>query len=536
VVSTTYQDSRTALFAEELLRTRQYLTVMSAMFVVVALVLPIFEGDRFYRGVFTVGLVATFLSYLGFLWYIRDERNYTPVRALLPVYVGLLGGFTAGLYYGMFSPASMVFTLGIYFYSLSSSTSASLSVYLLSAFLQALGMLLIAFNVMPDRGLLRVTDVPLLERLGILVLVQIVFAMTYLFGRRSRLATATAMSRFENALRQVGQREALLQEANQELERARVVEGNRGRWSGERLGPWLLSRVIGRGGVGDVYEAYHEQRDLRAAVKLLNPEMEEQPQQLQRLLREADLISKLESPNVVRIYEFSPGTEGQPAYLAMELLKGEDLGRYLRRVRQLKPAEVLAMVTQVANVLEKARGHGVVHRDLKPQNVFRTEDPQLGPLWKVLDFGISKVGESSQTLSTGMGHVMGTPGYMAPEQATGGSVDHRADVFSLGVIAYRTLTGVPAFAGGDLARTIYDVAHVQPRAPSSNADLSEDVEFVLALALAKSPQERWETARELAEALAQALEGRLDPRLRERARTHLQRQPWGLPVAAPGGG
>ena len=519
-LATGFESSAQTLRADEVVRTRRYLSIMAAMFVVVAVSLPLFGGDPARRQFFTVLLWLTFGSYVAFVAYIRDAARYSAEKALIPVLVGTLGGFSASLYYGVYSPSCMVFTLGIYFFSLCSSTLASFTVYAASALLQAAGMLLVTFGGMEDRGLVRVEGVPRMEQLGIVMLVQVVFAMTFLFGRRSRDATLSAMSAFERALRQVGQREALLQEANLELDRVRE-EGNRGRWSGERLGPWLLSRLIGQGGMGDVYEAFHESRELRAAVKLLLPESARDPDRRKRFLREAELIGRLESP-VPKLYEVNG--EGAAPFMAMELLKGEDLGRYLRRLRQLPPPEVLELVDQVSALLERARGLEIVHRDLKPGNLFRTWSGER-VIWKVLDFGISKVGLESGTLTRAS--VMGSPGYLAPEQAQVAAVDHRADLFSLGVITYRALTGQPAFAADNYTRMLFQIVYVQPARPSSLTELPPDVDLALALALAKDPADRFDSARAFFTALQAALSGTLDAAVRARAEALLRRAPWG---------
>src|SRR5688572_4426919 len=154
------------------------------------------------------------------------------------------------------------------------------------------------------------------------------------------------------------------------------------------------------------------------------------------------------------------------------------------------------MVTQVAGVLEEARANDIVHRDLKPQNLFWTRleavaDPDAGDpgdgdpddhIWKVLDFGVSKLGIDAGTLTRG--HVIGTPGYMAPEQARGIAVDHRADIFALAAISYRALTGRPAFSGDEYPKIMFDIVYRQPTRPGEHAPLPVDVDLALAIGLA----------------------------------------------------
>ena len=181
----------------------------------------------------------------------------------------------------------------------------------------------------------------------------------------------------------------------------------------------------------------------------------------------------------------------------------------------------MSLVDQVADALTEAAAAEIVHRDLKPQNLFAVDGEVT--VWKVLDFGVSKL-ESSGTLTHG--HVVGTPGYMAPEQARGGDVGHVADVFSLAVIAYRALTGRPAFSGRELPRVLFDVCYVQPMQPTKLVPLPADVERVLALGMAKDPKERLATAAELAAALKAAFADELDGAFRRRADALLAKAPW----------
>jgi len=154
------------------------------------------------------------------------------------------------------------------------------------------------------------------------------------------------------------------------------------------------------------------------------------------------VAARLESPNIVHVYEVSPPSAPVP-YLAMERLRGTDLASRLRKENRIPSDELVVLLDQVARGLEVARLAGVVHRDLKPHNLFLHD----GATWKILDFGVSKLADSEGTL-TGEG-IVGTPQYMAPEQASGGQVSHLADVYALGAIAYRCLTGRSPFKGKD---------------------------------------------------------------------------------------
>jgi serine/threonine-protein kinase len=208
----------------------------------------------------------------------------------------------------------------------------------------------------------------------------------------------------------------------------------------------------------------------------------------------------------------------------MERLDGADLAALLQQRRQLPLDEVCRLVDEVAAGLEIARHAGVVHRDIKPHNVFHADQPGGGAVWKILDFGVSKLDDGTGTLTEGV--VLGTPAYMAPEQARGDLVDHRADVYGLGAVAYRALTGRAPFRSGDVAEAIHRLVATMPPRPSSLAPIDAGVEAVLALALCKQPSARFFTALELADALRAAVSGALDPAIARRADDVLALQPW----------
>jgi serine/threonine protein kinase len=222
----------------------------------------------------------------------------------------------------------------------------------------------------------------------------------------------------------------------------------------------------------------------------------------------------------VRVLEVGT-TTGEVPFLAMERLRGFDLAHQLRRQRRLQLAPAVVLVHHIAAGLEAARTAGIVHRDLKPHNVFFAQSSET---WKILDFGVSKMGGTG-TLTRG--HVIGTPAYMAPEQAKGENVDHRADVYSLAAILYRAVTGHPAFASKDVPTTLYDVVYRVPTQPSILSPVPGDVDRVLALGLAKQPADRFTTALELAEWLALAIADQLTPEQRRRADELIAKHPWG---------
>ena len=522
----TYSSPAETMRADEMLRTRVFLRVVLGLILAVGVCLPLLGGDATFKWVLVGGMVLAALACAGFLWFIREEANYSPARMAVPLACCIVAVATACNYFGMYSPAPMVLAFGIYFVSLGSSPHAAIWAYVAAALVHGVGSVLVALDVVPDRGLIRLGDLTMLERLVMVSVGQIVLFVTFLMGRLSRRATLKAMQRLESALKQVGQREALLQEANRDLERALGLGGGQqGRYSGEKVGEWQLADVIGRGAMGEVYTAQHLTKGTPAAVKLLHAQVEAEPEQLKRFLREAEVMSQLDSPHVVKVHDVGTGVRGGPSFIAMELLHGHDLAWHLRKQRRMPPARVVELVTQVGSALEVAMLNDIVHRDLKPQNIFLSEPPGQEPSWKVLDFGVSKLGAKSGTLTRG--HVLGTPGYMAPEQARGRSVDHRADVFSLAVIAYRALTGRPAFSGDDYPKIMFDLVYLQPARPTELVSMPIDVDFALALGLAKRAKERIATAVELAEVLHRALDGELPPSFAQAGQRLIMKHPWG---------
>lgn len=250
---------------------------------------------------------------------------------------------------------------------------------------------------------------------------------------------------------------------------------------------YTIVRVIGEGGMGRVYEAHHTRlHKKRYAVKMLHQELARQPDVVTRFQREAEAASALSHPNIVGVYDVNVTRDGRP-FIVGELLEGVELGAYLDQVGKLPVESAVRVVRQVCQALAAAHQHGIVHRDMKPENVFL-----VGPEGhvKVLDFGISKVGEGNANL-TKTGMVMGTPGYMAPEQARGARVDLRADVYAVGAILYRSLTGKAPFEGLDPMATLTAVVSQEPARPTQlEPGLPAALELVIQSAMAKDPAER----------------------------------------------
>ncbi|HUS28381.1 MAG TPA: serine/threonine-protein kinase [Kofleriaceae bacterium] len=425
--------------------------------------------------------------------------------------------FMAVLYFGILSAVQLFPALALHFFSRRESKGAAFALYLLNSGMQALFATLIVAGVVKDPGLVT-PHLPTGTLIAGFALLQVAFLGAFLLGRGAHQASRDAIEKMQKAMTLAAQREALLQEARADLDRALAIDAA-GRFTEHTFGQYRLGNVIGRGGMGEVYEAFHVDSGAPAAVKLLAKSELGNPQSVERFLRELRAIRGLESKHVVRVLA-SSGERDEIPYLVMEKLAGHDLAHHLRSGR-MSPASLLEMLDQVGSAVEEAWAKGIVHRDLKPQNLFLAD----GVGWKVLDFGIAALEESSGTLT--QGKVVGTPAYMAPEQARGEKVDHRADVYALAAIAYRWLTGRPAVSGKDLHNALYQTVHVMPQKPSVLAELHEDVDRALAIGLVKEPGDRYDRVSELRDALAKALAGELDPRLRRRAADLLGRHPWG---------
>lgn len=347
-------------------------------------------------------------------------------------------------------------------------------------------------------------------------------ATAYTIAVLGRKQTIEAVVRLESAQKEIRKRQALLDEARGELDRA-LDAAKVGRFSGQAVGPYLAEEVIGRGGMGEVYRGIRPSTGDIVALKILHAQFQSEQNQLERFFREAEATSQLDSPHIVKVLERGTAPDGSP-YLAMEHLVGYDLAQALRKHGRLGLSDTILMVTQVAAGLSTAQEAGIVHRDVKPQNVFRARYGSM-VVWKVLDFGVSKMNEVAGTLTHGA--IVGTPGYMSPEQARGRPVDHRSDVFSLSVLAYRSLTGRPPFHASDPLGTTYQVVHAMPVPPTDLVKIHEDVDLVLAIGLAKDRDDRFRSATSFAAALRDASRGELDERLRAAARDLLRHHPWG---------
>lgn len=267
----------------------------------------------------------------------------------------------------------------------------------------------------------------------------------------------------------------------------------------ERFGPYRLVGLLGRGGMGEVYEAVDERKDRTVALKRLPQHLARDPGFQARFRREAELAARLSEPHIVPIHDY--GEIDGTLFLDMRLVTGEDLATVLRR-GPLPPRTTASVLTQTASALDAAHAAGLLHRDVKPSNILLTGPPgaEFGYL---VDFGIAKQTTAGDGL-TGASSVIGTVAYMAPERFDGEG-DRRSDVYSLACVLFECLTGRVPFPGSTMAM-MRGHAMTAPPAPSELAALSPEVDAVVRRGLAKDPADRYPTAGELAAAAAAALD------------------------------
>lgn len=266
-------------------------------------------------------------------------------------------------------------------------------------------------------------------------------------------------------------------------------------------GSYQVIRLLGEGGMGRVYEARHTRLGSKKfAIKLLHDEFAYQSDILARFEREAQSAATIDHPNVVEVVDVCRLEDGRP-FIVTEFLDGEELGALLDRVGKLSPDSAIRIARQICRALMAAHRKGIVHRDMKPENVFLVGDLSA-PRVKIIDFGISKQTDDSAKL-TRTGMVMGTPAYMAPEQARGEHVDHQADVYAVGGILYRCVTGHKPYEGEDGAMVLTQVLTEEPRQPRVvDSSVPGELELVIERAMARKPADRLATMAELEAELA----------------------------------
>ncbi len=280
-------------------------------------------------------------------------------------------------------------------------------------------------------------------------------------------------------------------------------------WLGRLIdGRYRVISRLGRGGMGLVYKVEHQRMGKIAAMKVLHRELATDKEVVKRFRREAEAVSKLTHPNTVQTFDF--GTSDGAMYLVMEYVRGEDLGQVLRRDGALPFLRAAPMFMQICGALSEAHELGIVHRDLKPENILVTRTKDGGDQIKVLDFGLAKLSERDDAADvTGRGAIVGTPYYMSPEQIRGESLDHRSDIYSLGAMFYRVITGEPPFVAqtpvGVLTKHLTDEV-VPPRMRRPDLAIDTRVEAIVLRAMAKRREARYATVDSMREDVERARE------------------------------
>ena len=275
----------------------------------------------------------------------------------------------------------------------------------------------------------------------------------------------------------------------------------------EVVGRYVIERRIGEGAMADVYRAHDPSIGRVLAIKVLKPEFRQDLSLVGRFLREAKAAGALSHPNIVTIYDVGEA-DGFP-YIAMEILDGTPLDELLRESGRMPFKAVATIGGQLAEALAYAHGLGVIHRDIKPSNIMLCDN---GRTAKILDFGIARMGEADRgradaAARTQFGQVLGTPRYMSPEQAFGLELDHRSDLFSLGVVLYELLTGQTAFAGTSIATLALQITQRKPESLSKTVvGCPKGLQHVVEKLLAKQPDRRFASGTEVATALRRELE------------------------------
>jgi serine/threonine protein kinase len=275
-------------------------------------------------------------------------------------------------------------------------------------------------------------------------------------------------------------------------------------WLGKTIGRVRIEKLLARGGMAEVYLGTHIALERPVAIKLLHSHIEEEPLLLERFHREAKVVAGLRHPNIVQVFDFDT-TDGHP-YIVMEYLKGPTLATYLRglhaRNERIPSHQVARLLKALTAALDYAHGQGVIHRDIKPGNIILHKNGEAIPLDQPLtndveaiitDFGLVRIANAAAQTASGL--VSGTPAYMSPEQAKGEKADHRTDIYSLGIVLYEMLAGRVPFEADSTMTVIYMQIH---NTPASIPGILPEVQAVLDRALAKNPEDRYPSSREMA--------------------------------------
>ena len=511
-----------AMRDEEIERTRLMIRMGWAISVVSIAIVPFLHAPRAMSIAFIAAMSIGILVSLVYHARFADPAKYNEESLLVISVMSVVNAHVAVLYFGTFTVTPVIIVIGIHFVARTEAERAARYIYATAMACYTVLAVLVIGDIVADPGVFA-TAVPLSTRTELIgaAFVLGTYTLAYFTARAFRKASLASIEDLQKATRIASQREALMEELRADLERALRV-GGAGRYTDHVVGEFKLGAVLGRGAMGEVYEATHTATGEAAAVKLLRRELLSDPTHVARFLREVRASGALESPYTVKILDASAEDAAIP-FLAMERLRGATLAELLRKDPKLSGSSVAVLVRQVGSGIDAAAKAGIVHRDLKPQNLFLTDGPV--PLWKILDFGVATLTEESSGTLT-QGGIIGTPNYMAPEQAQGKKVDSRADVYAVAAVAYRALTGRHPFNAPDTPALLYSVVHKMPGRPGEYVEVEPDVDRWFALALAKFPDDRFSNGADAAAHLTAALEGALEPKLRRKADALIRKHPW----------
>ncbi len=266
----------------------------------------------------------------------------------------------------------------------------------------------------------------------------------------------------------------------------------------KKLGKYIIQSELGQGAMGMVFKGFDPHIERTVAIKSIRKDLLDNNEVITRFKREAQAAGRLNHPNIVSVYEY--GEEGEAAYIAMEYVRGRSLKDIFDNNERFDISDIVRIMSQILGALSYSHKMGVVHRDIKPANIILTDNGQV----KITDFGVAHL-ESSELTQTGM--IIGTPNYMSPEQFMGVGIDGRSDLFSVGILLYRFLTGENPFDGRSMATIMHKVLNVEPLdVHQLNLHIPPDFDRLIKKALCKKPEKRFQTAEDFYEAINHALQ------------------------------
>jgi eukaryotic-like serine/threonine-protein kinase len=273
------------------------------------------------------------------------------------------------------------------------------------------------------------------------------------------------------------------------------------------VGEYKIEKVLGRGGMGTVYAGVQPVIEKHVAIKLLNAQFSADANLVRRFVDEARAVNRIRHANIIDIFSFGqlPAPDARQ-YFVMEYLEGKTLAERMEK-GDLSGDDMPTFLTQICDALDAAHGENIVHRDLKPENVWIVTPKRGKPFVKLLDFGIAKLLSSGERSTTQTGMVMGTPHYMSPEQCHGKTVDHRTDIYAMGVMLYQLYSGRLPFTGETFAEILAKQIVDTPDPPSKYAQIPAELDKLIMRCLSKDPAGRPQTAKELGQLLGSILAG-----------------------------